>query len=144
MAGRGAAPQGYQSRERDQVRRQGVPAGAVVLVDDGKQTGPALPEGRSWHVATLAWWENWRCSPISNAWRATDWDFALETALLRDDYVKRPSHLVAAELRQRASKMGATYEDRMRLKISIVDIEPDDGVVPPGVTAIDEYRRNLS
>jgi hypothetical protein len=52
----------------------------------------------------------------------TDWDFLLDTALLHARYWEGDEK-VAAELRLRVAKFGATPEDRARLRMSVG--EPD-------------------
>ncbi|TCO47311.1 hypothetical protein [Actinocrispum wychmicini] len=56
----------------------------------------------------------------------TDWDFLLDTALLHAELWSGVAS-VAPELRLRVGKLGATPEDRQRLRMQI--IEP--GATPP-------------
>lgn len=141
MAGKGAVPRGYQSRDSDQARRQPQ----TGLKWDGEVRGYDLPTGRPWHPATVQWWEMWRRSPMAMVWIDSDWSFLIETAVLHDQYFSRPSHLVAAELRQRGAKMGITYEDRARLKMQILDDKSDsDNAKLAEVTAIHGYRGHLT
>lgn len=55
----------------------------------------------------------------------TDWDFLLDTALLHAE-LWSGNRSVAAELRLRVAKFGATPEDRARLRIQV-----GDGEKPP-------------
>lgn len=71
----------------------------------------------SWPAETVAWWKSWASSPLSNEWGETDWSFMLDTALLHAAYWSGDLK-VAPELRLRVAKMGATPEDRLRLKIT--------------------------
>ena len=124
MAGRGFPSSGKRSRERDQ---KALDAEMVNLEPDEKLRGPDLPDDLwdqatdgplLWPSMTKRWWLNWRKSPQSQTFTDTDWDFLLETALLHRRFVKGDAS-VAAELRLRVAKFGATPEDRMRLKIAI-------------------------
>ncbi|MGI9084731.1 MAG: hypothetical protein ACR2FE_05490 [Aeromicrobium sp.] len=79
-----------------------------------------LPEEIDWPEATLAWWQTWRTSAQAKTFTDTDWSFLLDTALLHMDFWDG-DRSVAAELRLRAAKFGATPEDRARLKLEIGD-----------------------
>ena len=121
MPGRGRIPSKAEwSRERDQRRRE---AEFTRVADDGQLRGPDLPErseDKPWHLQTVAWWTTWRRSPLAQTFTATDWDFLLDTALLHNElWSGNPG--VAAELRLRVAKFGASPEDRLRLKVDISD-----------------------
>jgi hypothetical protein len=73
-----------------------------------------------WSERTQAWWATWRRSPLAVTFIDADWDFLLDTALLHNE-LWSGSPGVAAELRLRVAKFGATPEDRMRLRIAIDD-----------------------
>lgn len=121
MAGRGPAPKDPAER-----RRRNTTPPPTELETDGELVGPDLPElgeDQEWPDATLDWWDTWRASPQAKEFTKTDWSFLLDTAFLHmqfwDGNLK-----VAAELRLRAAKFGATPEDRMRLRLSIKDPSP--------------------
>jgi hypothetical protein len=116
MPGRGPVPQRERSRPNDTARRD---AEFVKVSDDGQLRGPGLPDG-VWHERTAQWWDTWRCSPLSQTFTATDWAFLLDTALLHNELWSGNTG-VAAELRLRVAKFGATPEDRLRLKVEITD-----------------------
>jgi hypothetical protein len=115
MAGRGPAPTGSRSRERDERR---AASGLVEVVADDETRGPDLPEGFDWPTATVTWWETWRESPQAQTFTDTDWSFLLDTATLHAEFWLG-DRSVAAELRLRVAKFGATPEDRQRLKLSV-------------------------
>jgi hypothetical protein len=118
MPGRGRPPSKAEwSRERDQRRRE---AEFTRVTDDGQLRGPDLPDSITWHDRTLAWWDNWRRSPLSQTFTTTDWDFLLDTAVLHNDLWAGNTG-VAAELRLRVAKFGASPEDRLRLKVEVTD-----------------------
>ena len=116
MAGRGPAPSTTASRDRDAARRHGA---RHSVSSDGKTRGPELPSEVDWHPQTIKWWQTWRTSPLSQAWIDTDWDFLLDTALMHNEMWARGKWEFAAELRLRVAKLGATVEDRQRLRISV-------------------------
>lgn len=118
MAGRGPAPKDPAERRRRNADGDLV----TVIVADGQVHGPALPAGVDWPDATLDWWETWRKSAQAASFTDTDWSFLLDTAILHMAFWDG-DRSVAAELRLRAAKFGATPEDRARLKISIGEPE---------------------
>ena len=85
---------------------------------DGELHGPDLPEAIKWPAPTKSWWDNWRRSPQALLLTQTDWDFLLDTALLHARFWEGDA-AVAAELRLRVAKFGATPEDRARLRLQI-------------------------
>lgn len=116
MAGRGPAPRGQRSRERDNPELR-------TVAQDGHKRGPGLPEGLEWPSATVRWWDTWRSSAQASTFTATDWDFLLDTALLHAEMWSGNAS-VAAELRLRVAKFGATPEDRARLRLEVAEPAP--------------------
>jgi len=114
MAGRGPAPTG----KGEGTRRRNAPPTLTVVKADGVERGPALPADIEWPDATLDWWDTWRSSPQASTFTDTDWSFLLDTALLHMAFWDGDAG-VAAELRLRVAKFGATPEDRARLRLSI-------------------------
>lgn len=117
MAGRGPAP-GNGAKSADERRRRNTPEPLTVIQADGKVHGPELPDTHEWPDATLKWWETWRKSAQASQFTDTDWSFLLDTAVLHAEFWLG-ARSVAAELRLRAAKFGATPEDRARLKLEI-------------------------
>ena len=132
MAGRGPAPRLERSRETDTKRRASE---LKRLAPDGELRGRELPEFE-WHPRTVRWWGTWRRSAQAQTFTETDWDFLEDTAFLHDLMCKGDTGL-AAELRIRVAKFGATPEDRMRLKIA-VDRDVD---AVPVVAKVDADRK---
>jgi hypothetical protein len=114
-------------------------------------TQPTLPDlqidgdgeltAYSWPQATLDWWQSWIDEPISADFRATDWSFLLDTALLHAA-VWRGELKYLGELRLRVAKLGATVEDRARLRITFAKAEEAEGKRPGprGGSARDRYQ----
>ena len=115
MAGRGPAPKDPAERRR---RNQDEPL--TIVEPDGRMHGPELPDTHEWPAATLDWWRTWRESAQAQTFTDTDWSFLLDTAVLHAEFWLG-DRTVAAELRLRAAKFGATPEDRARLKIAVGD-----------------------
>lgn len=119
MAGRGPAPKD-PSKLHPRSKRSPMPT--TTVSPDGAVRGPELPDDRNWPARTQAWWETWRNSPQSQAFTASDWDFLLDTAVLHAAFWSG-NNTVAAELRLRVAKFGATPEDRLRLRMQIDEPE---------------------
>lgn len=113
MAGRGPAP-----KDPSQRRRRNASEPLTVVQPDGQRYGNPLPDSHEWPAATLAWWETWRTCALAAKLTDTDWSFLLDTAVLHAEYWLG-NRSVAAELRLRVAKFGATPEDRARMKISV-------------------------
>jgi hypothetical protein len=111
---------------------------------------PDLPPkgGRQrWHRETMAWWDAVRRMPHCRLWAETDWRFAIETAVLVEEFWRGEVGR-AAELRLRSAKLGLTHEDRLKLRIRYVNPASDgDAAVvadtPAAVARLDDRRRRL-
>jgi len=93
---------------------------------------------------TRAWWRDISSMPHCALWTATDWRFALATALVADMFFQgdRPA---ATELRQRELILGTTVDARRDLRIRYVDPvtrTETDPAVP--VADLEERRRRLT
>lgn len=119
MAGRGASPKKPEHRQRTNS------PSAIRVEKPDALMGPDLPDGVEWPPETVQWWHNWRSSPQSAEFTPTDWDFLLETALLHGLFWSGRTD-VAAELRLRVAKVGATVQDRRSLGMVIETSKPDD------------------
>ena len=105
-------PPSERSRNRNPKTYDWAPVENIPF--DGPS--PELPRkgGRQrWHAETRAWWEAVRRMPHCRLWTETDWRFALETAVLVEEFWRGESSR-AAELRLRSAKLGLTHEDRDR------------------------------
>lgn len=117
MAGRGPAPKGRNSRDRDTPDFERIE-------DVGELYGPDLPEGvlpdgESWHPQTVKFWESLRRFPLLKDEPEIGWQFLVDTALMHHTMWTKGRWEFASELRLRVAKYGATPEDRMRLKIKV-------------------------
>jgi hypothetical protein len=94
---------------------------AERVIEVSPEAQPELPEcmpsGCAWPARTVAWWQMWAASPLAAEFTATDWSELLDTAALHGEYWSGDLKL-AAELRLRVAKFGATPEDRARLRIT--------------------------
>jgi len=125
LAGRGPAPQARRARgNADPVpatvlplvkaKQPALPSFSVTYFDE--TTGKYRSQKFAWPVQTRTWWKMWADSSLSTDFTATDWSELLDTARLHAAYWTGDLK-VAAELRLRVAKYGATPEDRARLRI---------------------------
>lgn len=98
---------------------------------------------------TAAWWADVCRMPHCVLWTATDWQFALVTALVAD-LAFCGDKGAAAELRQREKVLGTTMDARRDLRLRYVDpSEMPDAEKPVQATEatvsnIDDRRRRLT
>lgn len=132
MAGRGPAPKDPEKRARrnkdangmrvitaEPVRQPSLPVVFLPTGEDGKK------ERFKWPEITKRWWQMWADSPLSAEFTSTDWSELMDTALLHARYWSGDMK-VAAELRLRVAKFGATPEDRARLRIQFAAADEAD------------------
>jgi len=135
VAGRGPAPKDPAKR----ARTNSDPMGRTVYIASPVEQ-PELPEfdvqvesdGELisvrfvWPEATRRWWATWGAEPMARDFTATDWDFLLDTALLHAKVWGFGDLKFLPELRLRVAKMGATAEDRARLRITYAAADEAD------------------
>ena len=125
MAGRGPAPGANPNRKdsNKRVRRNAEPEPSrVVTIAVAAQ--PELPAGE-WHPQTIEWWDMWGRSPLTAGYTEVDWAELLSTAVVHSAMWSGDLKM-AAELRQRVAKFGATPEDRARLRIQFASADEAD------------------
>ena len=121
MAGRGPAPKPASRRARN--NKDSHPQ---TVLQFRKAQAPDLPEGVDWHPRTRDWWRIWRESPQADTFTETDWSFLLDTALMHHAMWSKGQWTLAAEVRLRVAKYGATPEDRARLRMVFADADEKD------------------
>jgi hypothetical protein len=129
MAGVGPAPKDPKRRAR--TNSDPVPLRSLQLV---RKSAPELPELgydaegnlQVWHPRTVDWWGMWAESELAKDFTATDWSFLLDTALMHHAMWSKGQWTLAAEVRLRVAKFGATPEDRARLRITFADADEKD------------------
>lgn len=148
MAGRGPAPKGRNSRDRDTPEFDQL-ADEDAVYGDPLPDG-VLPDGEEWHPQTVQWWESIRRFPLLRDEPAIGWQFLIDTALMHHTMWTKGRWEFASELRLRVAKYGATPEDRMRLKIKVLTTaSAPPAAVPAGadadkVTSISSRRSRLT
>jgi hypothetical protein len=76
----------------------------------------APPLVGSYLYQTIAWYQTWAESDNASQFSALDWQRLQMLAPLVDLYFANPTKDLMAEIRQNESKLGATAEDRQRLR----------------------------
>lgn len=129
MAGRGPAPKNPNKRGG---HRQPEAMRVIVAEPVAQPDLPTIQVEQDgelvefvWPSATQTWWRMWSDSPLSSEFTSSDWSYLLDTALLHAK-LWSGSASVAAELRLRVAKFGATPEDRARLRITFAQADDAD------------------
>ncbi len=98
---------------------------------------PKLPGRRRWHPLVEQWWAQVRVMPHCALWGPTDWQFAVETALMKQEFWQEVSagdglrSTLATEIRRREDQIGTTGEARRKLRIRYLPVDDDGDLVLP-------------
>lgn len=136
MPGQGPPPKGTRRRANEPARGEWVELDPLE-----KPVLPELPEledGEQWRWATVAAWDAWRSDSVTSQYSASDIAYALDTILLHN--AMTPSS--ANEVRLRMDALGLTPKGKrdLRWRVKHADVPAEQ---PAGVTALDDYRRQL-
>lgn len=122
MVYRGNTPKPADER----THRRGQRWDTIPIEWDGVVRLPDLPDTIDWCASTLRWWKVWQESPQSMIMIETDYQVMLEAAYIHHRALSAPADIhptyltnLFAELRRRVSAYGATWEDRMKLRMSL-------------------------
>lgn len=77
------------------------------------------------HKMTKAWWRRIKAMPHCVLWRESDWQFALETAVVADALFYGITG-AATELRQREKILGTTIDSRRDLRIRYIEPKAEE------------------
>ena len=124
MAGKGPPPKANGRKVR---RNQDTIEATVVRFEPAEQ--PELPDDIPWPDPTKRGWKMWGETPLSENFGVTDWSFLMDTALLHAQYWSGDTSK-APEIRIREGKLGATMEDRARLRIQTAEADEKTGAKP--------------
>lgn len=112
--------------------KHGHTGAEYVDVPDSPYAGPGsqrdLPDiqGLPWYEPTIGWWQIVRAMPHCRLWTESDWLFAIETAVLKNQLWGEmfggaiPSALLT-EIRHRENMLGLSMEARRKLGVRYVD-----------------------
>lgn len=141
MAGNGPPPTPDSQR-----RRRNAPTFEWVALPVAGRAGPppSLPDWRTWHPATAAWWERLWAKP-----EATQWDQDGSTlwvlAALYDDLITGEASVsqVSAEMRQHEDRHGLNPKARNGLRWIVTEAGEDADVAAANASRQSpEDRRN--
>lgn len=143
-------------REPKDRRLGRTPLAEWTEVDDVQQPPRKLPSmhGVKWRAPVLRWWATISSMPHTVLWTDSDWLFAEDTALMKQQWLtlmlaKNPvvQSTLAAEIRRREDQMGTTVEARRKLRVRYVQpqaVEPIDPAAPAAVASLADRRRRLT
>lgn len=142
---------GRKPKPEGQARNRTKPTHDWIEVADEPYTGerPTLPRRRTIMTAfgpkdvplramTKTWWESASTMPHCRLWTASDWSFALTTAMVADAAFCGGVG-AATELRNREKVLGTTVDYRRDLRIRYVDPRPEPEA-DADVVSMDDYR----
>lgn len=134
-------------KENKRRRNIGPLDSAWVEVVNTPYDGPVpIKAQRTDHPNARKWLKVVSAVPHARLWRDDDWSYVAETLRIKDAFEKGNLRLEQA-LRTRYSKLGLTYEDRLKLRIRYVEPEldaaPEPEKAPGTVTAIDARRKRV-
>lgn len=135
MAGIGnTVPKDPSQRAR---RNKDHVVGRVVEAEPCPQ--PELPGDVEWPARTYQFWGVWGQSPLTDEFTAADWDYMIDTAFVHARFWNGDIK-AAAELRLRLAKVGATAEDRARLRITFARADDAEKHEPTEQMTQEEYK----
>ncbi|OZG68267.1 phage terminase small subunit [Bifidobacterium eulemuris] len=112
--------------------------GAIpVLRSDGEKRGPNLPstrpDGEEWLERTVKEYEAWRTSPQAQRMGTEpDWYALQDLMFIKDLFYRRPSAILASEIRMREALFGGSPAARQALKFDAP--QPDDMAASTGLS----------
>lgn len=80
---------------------------------------PPLPGSSKFSVETRRWYRAWTRAPQASQFTLTDWLTLHMLAPLVDSYYADPTPAKLGEIRQGHAKLGATIDDRMKLRLRV-------------------------
>src|SRR6266487_4202420 len=125
----GPAPKPAAKRER-----RNVDPHPPVELTDAPTDAPALPMAENYSERTLVWFATWASSPQASQFIATDWERLFALAPLIDEFYRRPTPALFSAIVRGEQGLGATPEDRLRLRWRMADGKHDDDRVAKTAT----------
>lgn len=102
-----------------------------------------MPDGSPWPPESVALWEALAQYPLAEDWTLVEWLYHLDTIVIHAEFWLTGKATYAAELRLRLAKIGATAEDRARLRIAFANADEAEskgsGPVKPA-TAREQFK----
>jgi hypothetical protein len=139
---------GRKPKPDGQKRNRNAPTHEWRAVPNVAYAGkvPGLPRDIGWPSSTRRWWRAISRMPHCVLWEPSDWQFALDTALVAKAFHEGDTGR-ATELRQREKILGVTLDARRDLRIRYIDPAAPPADEETGtagsVTALHDYRAML-
>ncbi|MEU8136591.1 hypothetical protein [Streptodolium elevatio] len=133
MPGRGPAPKDPKKR----ARTNADPIPQTVLRFEHADP-PPLPDDLACRPMVVRWWDTWVSSPQAEHFSSTDWLFLVDTAYIAKAFYDGDLKQ-APELRLRVAKLGATMEDRARLRLVFAEADEKDAKRPAAAPSRERY-----
>ncbi len=132
---------GRKPKPPGQSRTRVKPVHEWTEVPDVPYRGaPGLPRPKSdWPAPTCRWWAAVSTMPHCVLWTASDWQFALDSALVAARF-HGGSTAAATELRNREKVLGTTVDFRRDLRIRYVPPVDETLVTDDRVARLNDYR----
>jgi hypothetical protein len=143
---------GRKPKPEDQRRNKNKHVDWIEVVDVPFEDAPRFPKYRGlslldgteipvpWPKATKRWWRVVSHMPHCILWDESDWQFALDTALVAAAF-HEGKMTQAVELRNREKILGLTLDARRDLRIRYVEAVAEQE--RPAIAAIEDYRRSI-
>lgn len=132
MAGKGFAP-----KKQDGVKTVNYTPSAQPPLPD------FMPDGSPWPPESVALWGALAEYPLAEDWTLIEWLYHMDTVVIHAEFWLTGKATYASELRLRLAKIGATAEDRARLRIAFAnadEAETRGKSKPPIPPAKDQFR----
>lgn len=136
---RGPAPAENPQRRNHKGDRKDVAHDARAI------DAPELPDAETYTSRTRTWYATWAASPQSSEFTSTEWmRLHMLAPLVEAFHTTEDAGLrlrLMAEIRLNEAKLGATLEDRVRLRMKI-ERPPGDDAPDPDAPAPSRARRD--
>jgi hypothetical protein len=116
VSGKGFAPKGDKNVKTIEYQPSSQP-----------QLPHTMPDGSPWPDETVTFWRALAEYPLSADWTLIEWLYHMDTAVLHAEFWLTGKATFASELRLRLAKIGATAEDRARLRIAFANADEAEG-----------------
>ncbi len=128
MAHRGPAPSARKIGRTPNAEWTDVPN---VPYEGASPDLPKLPNRKRYDPLVTQWWDMVRHMPHCALWSPTDWQYAVETALMKHHFWTAFADgeltiTAASEIRKREDQIGTTAESLRKLRIRYVDVDLDE------------------
>lgn len=134
-------PRGPLPKADDKRERRNAPTFEATHLDAVPVKAPALPNRRKLSAPTRRWWDTWKSSPQAALFLSTDWQRLLLLVPMVEAYFGGDLSRLA-EIRLNEAKLGATPEDRLRLRWRLREADKDAERAEPKAKTPARRRRD--